>query len=71
MFDIASLLKLLTVLDSAAASLPEFKKIYDQIVATFGSRDQTTLKQAYVDLMADNDDGHRRLQDKLKAIEGT
>ena len=68
MFDITSILKLLPVVGPVVAALPEFRNVFDQIVGTFDDdADQTVLKEAYVDLMADNDAGHRRLQDKLAA----
>lgn len=65
MFDLTSILKLLPAVGPVVAALPEFKKIYDQIVGTFGEDDQETLKDAYADLMAENDEGHARLQAKL------
>ncbi len=68
MFDISSILKLLPVVGPVVAAAPEFKKIYDQIVATFDDdADQDQLKEAYKDIIADNDAGHKRLQDKLAA----
>jgi hypothetical protein len=65
MFTLASILALLPKVGPVVASLPEFKKVYDQIIATFGEHDQETLKEAYLDVIADNDAGHARLQDKL------
>ena len=67
MFDITSLLKLLPAVGPLVAAAPEFKKVYDQIVATFKEKDQAVLKEAYLDIIADNDAGHKRLQDKLAA----
>ena len=68
MFDLSSVLKLLPAVGPVVAALPEFKKIFDQIVATFDDpRDQNTLKSAYVVLMRENDEGHRRVQSKLDA----
>lgn len=67
MFDFASVLKLLPAVGPAVAALPEFKKVFDQIVSTFKSDDQEQLKEAYADLVAENDEGHKRLQDKLAA----
>jgi len=67
MFDLTSVLKLLPAVGPVVAALPEFRKIYEQITATFDDKpDQDTLKEAYVDLMNDNDAGHKRLQEKLK-----
>jgi hypothetical protein len=67
MFDLTSVLKLLPVVGPVAAAAPEFKAIYDQIKATFATKDQQVLDEAYDDLVADNDEGHRRLQEKLAA----
>lgn len=67
MFNIASVLKLLPVVGPVIAATSEFKGIFDQIVGTFGEKDQAKLKSAYADLMAENDAGHERLQDKLAA----
>ena len=69
MFDLTSILKLLPAVGPAVAALPEFKKVFDQIVGTFKERDQTVLKAAYEDIMADNDAGHARLQSKLAEAE--
>jgi hypothetical protein len=67
MFDLSSILKLLPAVGPVVAALPEFKKVYDQIVGTFKEDDQAVLKDAYADLMAENDEGHARLQKKLDA----
>ena len=40
MFDVTSILKLLPVVGPVVAAAPEFKKIYDQMVGTFGQHDQ-------------------------------
>lgn len=65
MFDLASILKLLPAVGPVVSALPEFKAVYDQIVATFETKDQAVLREAYADIIADNDAGHARLQDKL------
>lgn len=70
MFELTSILKLLPVVGPAVAALPAFRAVYDQIVATFGEKDQATLKAALADLMADNDAGHERLQAKLREAAG-
>lgn len=67
MFNLESVLKLLPAVGPVVAALPEFKRIFDDVVATFGTNDQATLKGAYADLIADNDEGHARLQEKLAA----
>ncbi len=70
MFNLASVLKLLPAVGPAVAMLPEFKKVFDQITNTFKEDDQQHLKEAYLDLIADNDAGHKRLQEKLRAAGG-
>lgn len=65
MFSLDSILKLLQAVGPIVAALPDFKTVYDQIVGTFDTNDQDTLKEAYADLIADNDEGHARLQAKL------
>lgn len=68
MFNITSILKLLPAVGPVVAALPEFKKVFDQIVGTFNDdADQHELKAAYADLIVDNDAGHRRIQEKLAA----
>ena len=71
MFSLSSILKLLPAVGPAVAALPEFKAVYDQVVATFHETDQAKLKEAYADLIADNDAGHARLQAKLHAAESS
>jgi hypothetical protein len=65
MFSLTSILDLLPVVGKGVAALPQFKQVYDQIVSTFHEKDQAVLREAYADLMADNDEGHARLQAKL------
>ncbi len=67
MFDFANVLKLLPAVGPVIAGLPEFRNIYDVIVATFTTDDQAALKAAYAKLIDDNEEGHRRLQEKLAA----
>lgn len=66
MFDLSSVLKLLPAVGPAVAALPEFVAVYNQVVSTFGEKDQAVLKDAYADLIAENDEGHHRLQEKLR-----
>ena len=70
MFNITTILRLLPVVGPVTAALPEFKKIYEELTDLFGASDQEMLKEAYADLIADNAEGHKRLQAKLKAAAG-
>lgn len=66
MFDLLSVLKLLPTVGPVVAALPEFITIFEKIVSTFKEKDQVTLRAAYVALMKENDDGHKRLQEMLR-----
>lgn len=67
MFSIANILRMLQAVGPITAALPEFKAVYDQIVATFKSdADQKTLQVAYRELMSENSGGHARLQETLR-----
>ena len=65
MFSFASILRLLPAVGPVVAALPEFKSVFDQIVSTFHGTEQAALKETYADLIAQNDEGHARLQAKL------
>jgi len=70
MFKITDILKLLQAVGPVTAAIPEFKNIYDQIVATFKKpADQETLKTAYRELQSENSGGHARLQEILRKAE--
>lgn len=44
------------------------KTLVEEVVASFNSpADQATLREAIADLQAENDEGHRRFQEKLAA----
>lgn len=70
MFSIASVLRLLQAVGPVTAALPEFKRIYEQILGTFHDpSDQATLRTAYRELQAENSGGHTRLQEMLRQAE--
>ena len=60
--DLQSILRLLPAVGPVVAALPEFKAVFDQLVATFGDDDQAKLKDAYAALDAENEARHKRLQ---------
>lgn len=68
---IPTVIKALQAIGPITAALPEFKALYDQIVGTFKEDDQTTLKKAYDELLAENTGGHVRLQEILRRSEAT
>lgn len=70
-FDLSTVLSFLPAIGPVVAAIPQVKALFDQIVDTFDEDDQTVLKDAYADLIADNDEGHARLQAKLAAASQT
>lgn len=67
MFDLATALRFLQAVGPVVAALPAVKQTFDTAVAALRGDDQEQAQEAYRDLIADNDDGHRRLQEKLAA----
>lgn len=62
---IENIIRAMTLAGSASAA---FEQLLEQVVRLFGAADQATLKEAYAHARADNDEGHRRLQEKLSAL---
>jgi hypothetical protein len=50
----------------ALAKAPEFVELYSQATAALHPQDQATAKEAYADLIAENDEGFARLDAKLE-----
>jgi len=69
MFALATVLGLLDKVGPVIAAIPQFKEVFDGVVGTFKEKDQAVLKQTYAALIAENDAGHVRLQDKLRDAE--
>jgi hypothetical protein len=51
----------------ALAKAPEFVSVYEAATGLLHPTDQATAKEAYADLIADNDEGFARLDAKLEA----
>lgn len=66
-FDVLDLLKLLPMVGSVVAQGVAFKERFEELLGDQSPDDQETLKAAYQDLIAENDEGHARLQAKLAA----
>lgn len=64
---LTSLLKLLPIVGPAVARAAEFGQWFGEASAALRPADQATAKAALADIQADNDAGHRRLQEKLAA----
>ena len=65
MFKLEDILKLLSVITALAGALPEFQRIFAQMVSTFNETDQERLKAAYKELMADNDAAYADLMTQI------
>lgn len=69
-FDLATLLafgkKAVELGGVALAKAPEFVAVYNEARSLLGPQDQETAKEAYQDLIADNDAGFARLDAKLE-----
>ncbi len=65
--NLSILFEVLKVVGPAQAALPAFKALYDAGVAMLGNKDQQTAKDAYADLITDNDEGFARFDAKLEA----
>lgn len=67
MFDLNTILRALPVVGPLVAAAPEFKNLFDMAVTVLHPQDQEHAKAAYAAAIADNDEGHARLQGKLAA----
>lgn len=69
MIGLPLVLGLLKAVPAAVAMIPEFKKIFDDLVGNLKQPDQAVAKEAYQDLIADNAEGFARLDAKLAEAE--
>lgn len=65
--DLLTILRALPVIGPVMAAAPEVKNLIDGAIGALHPTDQAHAKEALADLMADNDEGHARLQAKLAA----
>lgn len=65
--DLTTLLSLLPMVGPIVAATSEFSALYHAGVSLLHPADQPTAKSAYQDLIANNAEGHARLQAKLAA----
>ncbi len=64
-FALPTILGLLQKVPAVLAGSREFIDAFQQIKSTFSEKDQAVLQASYDRLVAENDAGHARLQDKL------
>ncbi len=65
--NLATILSAMTGIGPVVAALPAVKKLIEEGIAALKTTDQAKAKEAYADLIADNDTSHLRLQEKLDA----
>lgn len=63
--NLGTVIKAMQAIGPAVAAVGEVKDLIDAGISLLRSGDQAVAKEALADLMADNDEGHRRLQQKL------
>ena len=64
--DLTKLLSLLPIVGPVLARTTDFVGWFDQARNALHPADQATAKAALADIQQDNDEGHRRLQEKLQ-----
>jgi hypothetical protein len=64
--NLESILKAMQAIGPATAAIGAVKDLIETGISLLRSGDQETAKEALADLIADNDVGHRRLQEKLQ-----
>lgn len=69
MLPLTLILGALRHIPAVTAAIPQVKGLIDGVIGTLNPKDQETAKQAYADLMADNDAGFARLDAKLAEAE--
>lgn len=65
-----TMLRALPVVGASVAKAPEFVALWYQVAGLLDGPDEATALAALDDVQADNDAGHRRLQERLRAIAG-
>ncbi len=64
-FDLATMIRAMQGIGSVALQLPAVARMVNVAIDTLKGDDQPAAKEAYHDLIADNADGHARVQAKL------
>ena len=65
--NLETILRGIAAIGAVTAKLPEVSAIIQAAASMLSEDDQAVAKEALADLIADNDEGHRRLQEKLRA----
>jgi pantothenate kinase type III len=67
MFDLDTFIRAAQAIGPVLAQAPAVAQLLEQAKEALHPADQAVAKEALADLIADNDDGHRRVQEKLAA----
>lgn len=67
MFDFRTVLSSIAEAVPVLAQAPALVGLFENVIEGFDGQEQDDLKEALADARADNDEGHRRLQEKLRA----
>jgi hypothetical protein len=70
MFDYSKILSAIAQAAPIIGQAPALVGLFEDVIEGFGGKHQDDLKEALADARADNDEGHRRLQQKLTAAAG-
>lgn len=66
MIRLETIARLLPVVGPVIAAGPEFKRLFDEALATFSTDDQEKLKEMYAAALDRADDAHERLQELVR-----
>ena len=66
----ATLLALLPKIGPVIAALPEFKRLFNEVVAAFDTLDQAELRAAYELALSNAADAHDKLQALVRQARG-
>lgn len=67
-FNLATAIRAFQGIGSAALQLPAVKAMVDKAISGLTTNDQAAARESYHDIIADNADGHARVQDKLAKL---
>lgn len=67
-FDLATAIKAMQGIGSVALQLPAVAAMVKKAIGGLSTPDQAVAQDAYHDLIADNADGHARVQEKLAKL---
>lgn len=67
MIDLATFIRAAQTLGPVLVKVPAVTALLEQARRALAPGDQEEAKEVLADIIADNDEGHRRLQDKLAA----